>query len=426
MRQSRRQVLAAAGISLLGGCTTLRNAVSGDEKSPPTPFLTEPADWEDPNYDAANTNAAPGYAGPESLNLEPDWSFEFEGEIDGIEGPVVADGQVYFAVNVDGDPDRNHLVALDAQTGDEQWRFSVEDWSLYPPVVAGETAYWVGSSDVLYAVNAADGTVKWRRERTGHNPPIPAHGLILSIGTKHDLPLLEALDPKTGESYWTRREGSRDWSLVAADGEVFYVHLRPETGEQAHELHAIDPLTGETLWKVPREIQIVAAVNETHLLTSYDSQERQQLYAVDKSAERIDWNIEQDLTFGEGRGRQIVAAVTDTRMLVHFDYGRYEQHRIEARETSTGTLLWSIEESGDKTVEYTSPILVGDHVYFVEMRQSNGSERTHTLRVLKLSDGSEQARLPLPGVSVQKPVVADGQLFVLSYHEGGVVRVTAR
>jgi outer membrane protein assembly factor BamB len=60
--------------------------------------------------------------------------------------PAVAGGTVYVGSFDD------HLYAIDAETGQEQWRFETDEWVRSSPAVAGGTVY-VGSFDGhLYAL----------------------------------------------------------------------------------------------------------------------------------------------------------------------------------------------------------------------------------------------------------------------------------
>lgn len=284
MQPSRRQVLVTAGTTLFGGCASLRRFTRPDRRGQPVPFLTEPGDWAHPEYDPANTNAPPGSAAPDTIAESPAWTAEFTAsELEVATRPVVADGIAYLALaGVDRGEEFERLVATDIRTGEERWRFEVHGSAFaYPPIVAGETVFWLAAADTVYALHPVDRRVRWRHVGANHTVPLVAHGLVLTVGGTPAEPVLQALDPHTGTPYWTRSEGGRDWTLVAADDEAFYVTLRTDTDEQSSELHALAPMTGETRWMTPRVAPRTAGLNSSSLFTVTGRSESQELVALD-------------------------------------------------------------------------------------------------------------------------------------------------
>lgn len=123
--------------------------------------------------------------------------------------PTVADGIVFF-----GSRDAN-LYALDAQTGQEKWRFTMPEgsWVASSTAVVDDMVY-VGGADSrgLYALDAATGQVRWK-QLTGKNvfsSPIVADGLVyVATGSPVAVPGSEpgdeyvtAFEAVTGKEVW--------------------------------------------------------------------------------------------------------------------------------------------------------------------------------------------------------------------------------
>lgn len=443
MPSSRRRVLALTGTALLSGCTGFGVFADGDDP-PPSPFLTEAADWEHPDYDAAATNAPPKWAAPKTVAADSDWtaSVTFT-QIDEFAGPIVADGIVYLVVSGAGANERiDRLVALDAQTGDERWHVEVSDGGYaYAPVVAGETVYWLASADVLHALNPADGSTTWRLQTANHNLPLVAHGLVLTVDGSIEKPVLTALDPRTGERYWRRREGNRDWLAVAADADSFYVTLAAETDEQSTELHALDPTTGETRWATDRVTPRHAALTDSHLYTSEGRPDSQELIALDTETQDVEWSVTRDLQRqkdeGIVNGTQSVGAVAGGRVLAYHDFHGYLDNRVVAHDADSGDEVWTVGTADDDDLfPCCPPVVVGDRAYLVLGRgfgsATDDQQTPVVLSIRDLADGSERERVelrsavPVDSLGSSRLVVADGRLLLTRRPESTTVSVSVR
>ncbi|WP_440988471.1 outer membrane protein assembly factor BamB family protein [Haloarchaeobius baliensis] len=418
MPSTRRQLLATAGSALLGGCVGFDPFGSG-RGDPPAPALTEPADWAHPEYDAGNTRSVPGYAAPDELGSDG-WVAEFtEIEPTDVAGPVVADGIVYVAVSgIRRGQEAERLVALDARTGEERWRVSgAGSMTAKPPIVSGETVFWLSSDDGIRALHPSDGSARWTSGAANHSRLIPAHGLLLTGRGSVGNPSLAALDPRTGNRYWSRSNGERRWIPLAADDEAFYARLEGDDEERPDELHALDPATGDTRWSTPRASPRAATVRSGTVYCSTGRPDAQELLTFDGQDQEVRWNETHDLQFEQDDGsglnaEQNVAAVTDDLLLLHYDFHGAMHGRIEARDPDTGDTRWTVEETGDEPVSHAPPVVAGDRVYLVQWQDSDGDEIDSTLRVLHRNRGDELARVDLPEPSDMPPVVAGGRLFL--------------
>jgi outer membrane protein assembly factor BamB len=166
------------------------------------------------------------------------------------------------------------LVAVDAATGEERWRFPLQVAGLYAVDAASGQQHWhvptqrgvnsapavadgmvyVGDFDHrLYAVDAASGDERWsvqvgedsnRSEtrdaiRTPDPAPAAARGVVYAGGGDGTL---AALDGATGTERWHKRLGSGFVSAPGVASGVVYI------GHLDGTLEAVDSATGEELW----------------------------------------------------------------------------------------------------------------------------------------------------------------------------------
>jgi len=179
---------------------------------------------------------------------------------------VAAVGDRLYTLDAPGDTE--DAVCLDAATGEELWRTPLGD--RFPsefgdgpratPTVVGDTVYAVTATVQLAALDAADGSVKWRRDLIeGFGVEQPRFGYSCSPLVDGDLLLLDvggdegrgvvAFDRRTGETRWTALEGPGGHSspiAVELGGRRQYVFNRRE----GPEMVAVDP-GGEVLWRHP-------------------------------------------------------------------------------------------------------------------------------------------------------------------------------
>lgn len=200
--------------------------------------------------------------------------FARSGSCDSV--PVVRDGTVYLSGNVLVTPaDANraasyyrHLFALDANTGQERWRYPSAPQGnsggvcFSQPIVTADTFFGVGDQ-TLYAVNLANGRERWtpieiRRAVEGQVRAVELSGLVdagpVLVGLTSGF--LIAFDKTSGQTAWEipgqYRESSP--STAVADG-VLYFQGHPHassTAEVPGTLNALDLKTRTILWSFSR------------------------------------------------------------------------------------------------------------------------------------------------------------------------------
>lgn len=155
-----------------------------------------------------------------------------------VAAPLQVDGVAYVATA------DNQLLALDAESGNELWRFTA-DFSIWAQPTYYEGTLFVASLDRhLYAVNAADGSEKWAVELSGamSAQPIvnPDENLVYAASYDREV---HALDIDTGSEVWSVPASDWVWSAPAlADGTLYF-------GDSSGNVFAVDAANGDVLWE---------------------------------------------------------------------------------------------------------------------------------------------------------------------------------
>ncbi|MGH2561663.1 MAG: PQQ-binding-like beta-propeller repeat protein [Thermomicrobiales bacterium] len=154
------------------------------------------------------------------------------------------------------------LVALDAASGDERWRFyppresslafgwrrdSGDPPRLHVPAVADENVYLVSPDGFLFALRAETGALL--RQATIAEPdagPVVGRDLVYVTSNRETTPALTAFDRASGEVRWTLPYGGDPVLVTIRGGPVRYL-------ADAGALRAVDAATGADLWSVPLE-----------------------------------------------------------------------------------------------------------------------------------------------------------------------------
>lgn len=233
---SRRSVLFGAGVTLSllgahpsssadltmrqrdGSGTDWRSYRGGPRRTGRTASINEPADehWVVGSSDERATGpTAVGerlYVGSGNRLLEigtdgsVGWSYSTPGVVS--RSVAVADGLV-FAVTDDG-----YLVAVDRETGSEQWRQGT-NLTLTPPAIDDGIVCVGSKSGELLALDAADGTFRWR-----HSEPVDYEGPGWIRGVPNDLYPTPAMADGTVYVHFPHHEGTRLFGLTATNGSV--------------------------------------------------------------------------------------------------------------------------------------------------------------------------------------------------------------
>jgi outer membrane protein assembly factor BamB len=208
---------------------------------------------------ASGSVAQPGPA-PEAPQACWTWSMDaYTMNADANE--IVAVGDTI--VTVAHDPE---LVALDAATGTERWRYptSEEDYATVHGLAAAEGVVYAGGMEGLDAIDVTDGTLAWRYEVENTESPNPAWGGFFDpavVGgsvygtTRVDAAdgtssySLVALDAASGTPRWSVPISTEGADPVATDGAtVALTYITLVDGVRWPDLGAFDAATGSPLW----------------------------------------------------------------------------------------------------------------------------------------------------------------------------------
>ena len=238
------------------------------------------------------------------------WKFETKGRVSS--SPAVVGGVVYVG-SYDGS-----LYAVDAARGTLKWKFDTEgerrfaaphlhgaeprnevmpdvfDFFLSSPVVVDGLVYFGSGDRHVYALNAADGTLRWKLATRDvvHASPAVVDG-ALYIGDWDST--LYALDARTGAERW-RFQAGRDPDIhnqqgfqsspAVADGLVF-------VGCRDAKLYAIDAKTGVQRWAhdakgswvigtpAVRDGHVYASTSDTGLFMAFDERTGAPQFSID-------------------------------------------------------------------------------------------------------------------------------------------------
>jgi outer membrane protein assembly factor BamB len=189
--------------------------------------------------------------------------------------PVVRDGSIYLTgstaeVTAPGSlPPFNYwLFAIDAATGQEQWRYHADapyvgaGVCLRQPVVTSDAIFATGESR-LFAIDRATGRDRWpsvevRGMSEGRERPLELEGLVDAGDVVAGITptALMAFSKSSGEVAWKLAGAYRTSApATAVVDDVLYFQGSPEvkpTAASGGTLHALDLKTREILWSFSR------------------------------------------------------------------------------------------------------------------------------------------------------------------------------
>ncbi|UPM43308.1 outer membrane protein assembly factor BamB family protein [Halocatena salina] len=314
---SRRVFLSGGGgvlTAVLAGCLNSDNS----SLAPGTDTST---DWPYPRADTANTGYVPDAKAPRE-SVRERWTVGRE-TATGI--PAIVDERIYL-------PTAGMLLALDAESGNELWRFTLPEARDPSSPIVYDGRVYMTSEKRLYALDPATGTSHWSYGADGHEyttltvvagEGVPTPHLI--AGTTSGTIVAVAL--QTGDEMWQKdlssaisAFGFRSFVLyVGTDEGTVYAFYWKETDTFPHEawrstvdgaigttipssdgvaVHTTDDSlsllqggesNGTTLWTIDRKLARVAPI---YTNPTFYTAGTQGITAIREYNEQTDWQID--------------------------------------------------------------------------------------------------------------------------------------
>ncbi len=322
--------------------------------------------------------------GPELGEVK--WQFKIGGSST-QSSPAVVNGLVYI-----GSFDK-HIYAIDAETGQEKWKFETGSpvWSS-PAVVEG--VLYIGSNDhYLYALDRQTGQEKWKFE-TGaavrSSPAVADDVVYVGSFDKN----VYALDAQTGQEQWRFETEASIYSSPTVAAGVLYIGSGCDRadgceGSRPYYLYALDSQTGQEKWRFEAGSTIESSPAVVAGLVYFGSIDGY-LYAVDSQTGQEKWKF-----------KTIDSVVSSPGVAAGVVYIGENNGYLYALDSQTGQEKWQFKV---KDSLYTSPVVVAGVVYI------GGAD--FNLYALDSQNGREKWKFATRNSVQSSPTVADGVVYI--------------
>lgn len=313
--------------------------------------------------------------GDADRGLDALWKFACEDEV--RSSPAVHRGVVYIGAY------DNNLYAINAADGSFRWKYpTAEGISSSPAVADAENLVLFGSLDhLLYAVDTRVGQLSWTVATQGpvQSSPTLAHGHVF-FGS--DDGHLYAVRLATGRVQWKWWGGAAIRSRPLVTGEIIVVGM--ESGDVA----GVD-LSGQMVWRFKAKRAVVSSPMEHDGLVYFGSMDWH-VYALDLAR---GWKV---WTFRTNKPVVSSPVYGDEKIYIGSVDGK-----LYALDAQGGKERWSFETAGQIT---SSPAFADGVVYF------GGIDRH--LYSLEAKSGRLRWSFETQGPIVSSPALHDGVLYV--------------
>ncbi|NHN49977.1 PQQ-binding-like beta-propeller repeat protein [Halostella sp. JP-L12] len=321
--------------------------------------------------------------------------------------PTIVDGVAYFTSVNDNSFSDGTVHAVYTENGSTKWTYSIGNMSFSTPHVAGGTVYVGTHNDSLLALNADTGVEEW--EFTSPSDVIGGSA-VYHNGTVYAGSSDQTLYAVNATS------GDQEWAFTTPGGTVYNPTVQNGTiyvGTGDGNVYGIDAATGSEEWStsigpIARELTVV---NGTVFAGSYSTSDStsEGVTSLNASDGSVVWSNTADL--GEVR-----TAPTVHNGAVYVTTYNGSSSRLAALDEDTGSVNWEFTNPTDNI--FTSPTVAGDNIYFaandgdVYAVDSSGSQAWtySTTSTLMRSD---------PTVVDGSVMVGDGEGYFHSIDTGG-------
>lgn len=296
------------------------------------------------------------------------WQFKTHGQVYG--SPALVEGSVYI-----GSTD-NNLYALDSESGKEKWKFKTDSRVVSSPAVAAKLVYFGSYDGAFYGVDATTGQQKWKFKTGGEHrfaaphlhgtqpatetmpdpfdtylsSPVVADGIVYFGSGDHNVYALNAMD---GTLKWKFATGDVVHASPALADGVLYV------GSWDSYFYAIDASSGKEIWRFKTGedhdtynqvgIQSSAAVADGKVFFGCRDSN---FYALDAHTGAKKWAF-------NNKGSWAIAspAVKDGRVY----FATSDTGLVYAVDAESGKEIWHFD--GKHWVIFSSPAIAGNALY---------------------------------------------------------------
>lgn len=296
------------------------------------------------------------------------------------------------------------FFALRAATGDVRWRKQIGAVGSAPTVVGG--MLYVGTQDgLLLALDAQTGVEKWRYPSRGpiDKAPVVTTDLVVFA---NEADQVVAVDAVSGKFKWQyKSETPEEYTLrghagVTIDGDLIY------TGFANGTMVALRKDTGSVAWStsLKAEADRFVDVDATPLVMGervYASSSSGGVYALDKATGLVRWRMpfwDASMPSSSGNVGGIASDGKETIYVSVADLGTYALDL-------NGNVVWRVGARGGG--EPGTPVVVRDTLVYTLASEG-----------LFIADRKSGETLeyfqPGDGISAQPTITSDGRLFVMS------------
>jgi len=312
--------------------------------------------------------------------------------------PAVWGNRLYTANN------NGALVALDASSGSEIWRFQSTGNTLRSsPAVADNTVFVGGGHGTIddpnfYAVDATTGQLRWKLKTAGSFDASPAfsNGVVYCADSTG---YVYAIRADSGSVIWRSSVGGIVTSSPALSDGILYV------ASDSGQATAIDAYTGHVLWnrRVGKGFIATPAVagSTVYFLGSTA------LYALKSNGGDLVWS------------ESLKGGLPSPALGPEDIFALGIDGSLSARSELTGQLIWSRQLGG---VAAASPALVGATLYVC--LATGDPAVSGAILALDSTNGHTEWELDFDSKIFSSPVIANGTLYVGDWQEGAVLAIS--
>ncbi len=335
------------------------------------------------------TFRGPGATGVAHFTNAPvDWDVEegkgirwkVEVPLPGTNSPVVWENNVFIS---GADEQTREVYCFDTETGELRWKRTLEPFEGTMPAesffVNGETSYAAptmavhGDGDQVFAIFTNkdivsydfDGNLVWGRNlgkpvnHYGHSSSLLAYGGLIYVQLDQvEEGKLLALDALTGETAWVKKRDWISWASPILAHTPYGVQVILNSEE---DIDAYDAASGKLLWShdfLGGEVAPSAAYSDGIVFAASDSANPASAIQLTGPADAIQaeilWGYDDvlpDVSSPVGDGKHFYFATS---------YGE-----LVCLDAASGKEEWLEEVSDDGF--YSSPVIVGDRLYILDM-----------------------------------------------------------